>query len=33
MKNIIIGDWLRFDITSIPNGVLTKCHIVLIGEI
>ena len=33
LKDIIIGDYLRLDFTSLPNGILTKCHIYLIGEV
>jgi hypothetical protein len=33
MKNIIIGDYLRLDITSLPSSIITKFHISIIGEV
>lgn len=33
LKDIITNDYLRLDITSLPSGILSKCHIYLIGEV
>ena len=33
LKNIIVGDYLRLDITSLPSGILAKMHVVIVGEV
>jgi len=33
MKNIIIGDYLRLDITSLPSSIITKFHVSIMGEV